>query len=56
MSLLLALVCLFAAAIAVGAAALLAALIPAIPGWLLDIIKLGLLLIAIFWLRAVLGV
>lgn len=43
MSLILALVCFFAAAIAVGVAALLASLVPAIPGWLLDILKLGLL-------------
>jgi len=56
MSLLLALVCFFAAALAVGLGALIAALIPAIPGWLLDIIRLGVLLIAYLWLRAVLGV
>ena len=55
-SLLLALVCFFAATISVGLGVLLAALIPAIPGWLLDIIRLGVLLIAIFWLRKVFGV
>jgi hypothetical protein len=56
MTLILFLLCLFAAALAVGLGALLAALIPAIPSWLLDILRLGALLIAIFWLRAVLGV
>ena len=56
MSLLLTLVCFFAAAIAVGVATLLASITPALPAWLIAIIQLGLLLIALFWLRAVLGV
>lgn len=56
MSLLLALVCLFAAVLAVGLAALLTALIPTIPGWLVEIVKLAALLVAIFWLRAVFGI
>lgn len=54
MSLILALVCLLAAVLAVGVGALLAALIPAIPGWLLDIIRLTVLLLAFVWLQAVL--
>jgi hypothetical protein len=48
------LICLLAAVLSVGAGALLAALIPTIPGWLLDIIRLFVLLIAFVWLQAVL--
>lgn len=54
MTLLLALLCFVAAVVSVGLGALLAALIPALPGWLLDVIRLGVLLIAILWLQAVL--
>lgn len=54
MSLLLALICFFAAAIAVGLAQLLAA--SPLPAWVVEIIKLGMLIIAYLWLRAVLGV
>lgn len=56
MTLLLALLCFFAAAIAIGVGALVQAVVPTIPGWLLDVIRLGALLVAIFWLRAVLGI
>lgn len=54
MTLVLALICLLAAALAVGLGALLEALVPKIPGWLLDIIKLTVLLLAFVWLQAVL--
>ena len=54
MTLILALVCFFAAAIAVGLSQLLAA--TPLPAWVIEIIKLGTLLIAYLWLRAVLGV
>jgi hypothetical protein len=53
---LIALVCFFAAAIAVGVAALLSAITPAIPAWLIGIVQGAVLLIAYVWLRVVLGV
>ena len=55
MTLPLALLCLLAAVLAAGAAALLSAW-PRLPGWLIDIIRLAILLIAIFWLRSIFGV
>jgi hypothetical protein len=55
MTLVLALVCFLAAAVAVGVAAALDAW-PPLPTWLVRIIELALLLIALLWLRAVLGV
>jgi hypothetical protein len=54
LTLILALVCFFAAAIAVGLAQLLAA--TPLPAWVIEIIKLGTFLIAYIWLRTVLGV
>jgi hypothetical protein len=53
-SLLTALACLLAAVLAVGVGALIQALIPTIPGWLLDIIRLFILLLAFVWLGTVL--
>jgi hypothetical protein len=48
------LTCLLAAVLAVGIAAALDALIPTMPGWLVDVIKLTVLLVAFVWLGALL--